>query len=227
MVKRIFLATVLVLALLSTVLAQTTYNEAPLLAERVTAGELPPVAERLPAEPLVIEPVEEIGEYGGTWRLLDQNNELGFTLMTTGVEGFLKWNRDASGFRPNILESWEWSDDATEVIVRFRQGIKWSDGEPMTVDDYLFWWNDMVLDESVPLDPASGTVVNGEMMTLEKIDDFTLKFTFAGPNPLFPRKPFTRPLELVAIPRPRTLHGTVPSEIQCRGDGHHRIDESL
>jgi peptide/nickel transport system substrate-binding protein len=185
MFKRLFLVMVLVLALCSATFAQTTYNEAPVLAEQVAAGELPPVEERLPAEPLVIEPVEQIGEYGGTWRMLDQNNELGFTLMTTGVEGFLKWNRDASGFRPNVLESWEWNEEATEVTVKFREGIKWSDGEPLTVDDYLFWWNDMVLDENIPVDPASGTVVNGELMTLEKIDDFTLKFTFAGPNPLF------------------------------------------
>lgn len=185
MIKRIFLTASLVLAVFSTALAQSTFNEAPMLAEQVASGELPPVAERLPAEPLVIEPVEQVGEYGGTWRMLDQNNELGFSLMTTGVEGFLKWNRDASGFRPNVLESWEWNEDATQVTVHFRQGIKWSDGEPLTADDYLFWWNDMVLDENIPVDPASGTVVNGELMTLEKVDDYTLTFTFAGPNPLF------------------------------------------
>jgi peptide/nickel transport system substrate-binding protein len=185
MIKRLLLAWALVLALSGAAVAQDTYNEAPSLAALVAAGELPPVEERLPPEPLVIEPVEQVGEYGGTWRMVDQNNELGFTLMTAGVEPFLKWNRDASGFRPNVLESWEWNDEATQVTVHFRQGIRWSDGEPLTVDDYLFWWNDMVLDENIPVDPASGTVVNGELMTLEKIDDYTLQFTFAAPNPLF------------------------------------------
>jgi peptide/nickel transport system substrate-binding protein len=185
MIKRLLLIGMLLLTLSGLTIAQSSYNEAPSLAEQVAAGELPPVEERLPANPIVIEPVEQVGEYGGTWRMLDQGNDLGFTLMTTGVEPFLKWNRDASGFRPNVLETYEWNDDATQLTAHFRQGIKWSDGAPLTVDDYLFWWNDMALNEDVPVSPASGTVVNGEPMTLEKVDDYTLVFTFSAPNPLF------------------------------------------
>ncbi len=186
MLKRFLILLAVCIAISGVVVAQdTTYNEAPSLAEQVASGALPPVAERLPVNPIVEEPVEQIGQYGGTWHMLDENNNLGFTLMTTGVEGFLKWNRDASGFRPNVLEAYEWNDDATQVTLHFREGIKWSDGVPLTVDDYLFWWNDMALDESVPTSPAAGTVVNGEPMTAEKIDDYTLQLTFAGPNPLF------------------------------------------
>ena len=44
------------------------YQEAPMLAARVASGDLPPVEERLPDDPLVITPVESIGKYGGTWR---------------------------------------------------------------------------------------------------------------------------------------------------------------
>jgi peptide/nickel transport system substrate-binding protein len=161
------------------------YAESPMLAERVEAGELPPVDERLPENPLVVETVEEIGQYGGTWRMVDANDTLGWTRQTIMVEPFLKWARDVSGMRPNLLESWEWNDDATEIVVHFRMGIKWSDGEPLTVDDYLFWWNDMVLDEDVPVGPPGGTTVGGETMGVEKVDDYTLKFTFAAPNPLF------------------------------------------
>ncbi|MCY4070775.1 MAG: ABC transporter substrate-binding protein [Chloroflexi bacterium] len=180
-----------VLALLSLLLAggfatgQDMYNEAPSLAEMVAAGELPPVDERLPDEPLVIEPVEEIGQYGGTWRAVDNNDSNGWTQMTINAEGFLKWNRDVNGFRPNIVTSWEWNDEATELTVNFRQGIKWSDGDPMTVDDYLFWWNDMVLDENVPVNAPFGTTVRGELMSVEKLDDYTLHFSFPYANPLF------------------------------------------
>lgn len=187
MFRKLTLLTVLLIAIsvLGLVSSQSMYNEAPSLAEMVAAGELPPVDERLPAEPLVIEPVEEIGQYGGTWRLVDNNDSNGWTQMTVNVEGFLKWNRDVNGFRPNIVTSWEWNDEATELTVNFRQGIKWSDGDPMTVDDYLFWWNDMVLDENVPVNAPFGTTVRGELMSVEKVDDYTLHFSFPHANPLF------------------------------------------
>jgi peptide/nickel transport system substrate-binding protein len=45
-----------------------TFKEAPQLAELVKAGKLPPVAERIGQDPLVIKPLKEIGKYGGTWR---------------------------------------------------------------------------------------------------------------------------------------------------------------
>ena len=187
MLKKLSLLAVLLIAItaLGLVSSQSMYNEAPALAEMVAGGELPPVDERLPAEPLVIETVEEIGQYGGTWRLVDNNDSNGWTQMTMNVEPFLKWNRDVNGFRPNIVTSWEWNDEATELTVNFRHGIKWSDGDPMTVDDYLFWWNDMVLDEDVPVNAPFGTTVRGELMSVEKIDDYTLHFSFPHSNPLF------------------------------------------
>ncbi|MBZ0301439.1 MAG: ABC transporter substrate-binding protein [Anaerolineae bacterium] len=181
----LLILTFIVLAISPLAAQDMTYSEAPMLAEKVAAGELPPVAERLPQDPLVLDPVEETGQYGGTWHLVDGDDTLGWMRQTMYVEPFLKWNRDANGFRPNLLTSWEWNDTATELVAHFRQGIKWSDGEPLTVDDYLFWWNDMVLDESVPVNTPAGTRINGEPMTVEKIDDYTLKFSFAASNPLF------------------------------------------
>ncbi len=183
--KKLLLALLLLLISVGAVAAQGTYQEAPMLAEMVAAGSLPPVAERLPAQPVVLEPVEEIGQYGGTWHAMDSSDNLGWTSQTVFTDSFLKWNRDANGMRPNLAQSWEWNDDATELVVHIVEGVKWSDGEPLTVDDYLFWWNDLVMNEDIPVSPPDGTQFNGEPMTVEKVDDFTLKFTFPIPNPLF------------------------------------------
>jgi peptide/nickel transport system substrate-binding protein len=185
--KKLFLLALLLLLLTVgiSVSAQGTYQEAPMLAEMVAAGTLPPVAERLPANPVVLDPVEEIGQYGGTWHLFDPSDTLGRTSQTVFTDNFLKWNRDANGMRPNLVQTWEWNDDSTEITIHIVEGIKWSDGEPLTVDDYLFWWNDMVLDEDVPSSPPDGTQFNGVPMTVEKVDDYSLHFTFPQPNPLF------------------------------------------
>src|SRR5262245_17527305 len=72
------------------------YHEAPMLADMVKAGKLPPVDQRLPKNPMVLEPVEEVGQYGGTWRLADGGDDLGWLRQTIYVEPFLKWNRDAN-----------------------------------------------------------------------------------------------------------------------------------
>src|SRR6056297_2103558 len=58
-------------ATVSMLLASTAiadFRDAPMLADRVSAGTLPPVEDRLPTTPRVIEPVDEVGTYGGTWR---------------------------------------------------------------------------------------------------------------------------------------------------------------
>jgi peptide/nickel transport system substrate-binding protein len=89
------------------------------------------------------------------------------------------------GARPNLVENREWNADGTELTAQIRKGVKWSDGQPLTADDWMFYWNDLVLDESVPVVEGAGMRVNGELMTCEKVDDYTLKFTFAVANPLF------------------------------------------
>ncbi|MFN8444577.1 MAG: ABC transporter substrate-binding protein [Caldilineaceae bacterium] len=165
--------------------APSASKEAPMLAEMVAAGKLPPVEERIPPSPLVLQPVKNPGVYGGTLRMVAGDDGMGWLRMTVGNESLVKWERDVSGVRPNILTSWDWNAEATELTAHFLEGVKWSDGDAFTVDDYLFWWNEMVMDESIGLSTPAGTRVNGEPMKLEKIDDFTLKFTFAAPNPLF------------------------------------------
>lgn len=156
------------------------YKQAPSL----DGANLPPVAERVSANPLVLEPVESVGTYGGTIHDITKAN-LDWEKITLQVEPFARWQRDLNGVRPNVAESWTWNDAYTELTIDFRKGLKWSDGVPMTADDFMFFWNDVVLDDSVEVSFPAGTVVNNVPMTVEKIDEDTVKFTFAGPNPLF------------------------------------------
>jgi len=165
------------------------YSEAPMLAELVAQGDLPPVGERLPAEPVVLTPNGEVGEYGGTWHQA-QESDFPEWMMLQIYEGLGMWNPRQSAFVPELAESWEYNADNTELTLRLRKGIKWSDGQPMTADDYLFWWNEVVLGTDDDDNPSPWTwfqqpwtLAGGEPMQLEKIDDYTILHRFGAPNP--------------------------------------------
>jgi peptide/nickel transport system substrate-binding protein len=157
------------------------YSEAPMLADMG----LPPVEERLPENPLVVEPVESIGEYGGTWERAFLGVKDFHALGRLIYDAVLRWPRDpADPIQPGMAEKWEWSADGTELTLYFRKGLKWSDGEPFTVDDVIFWWEDIENDPNITAAPHTEWVVNGEPMVLEKIDDATITLKFAAPNGL-------------------------------------------
>lgn len=166
----------------------TEFSEAPMLAEQVAAGELPPVAERLPvaSDLLVIQPVHEVGKYGGTWRR-------GFTGPGDGQNGhrvaggdrFVFWDADEfPKVVPNVAKDWEISEDGTQITLFLREGAKWSDGEPFTANDAMFWYEHVYQNtELVPVRSAFFNIDEGAKM--EMVDDYTLKFTFPFANSLF------------------------------------------
>jgi ABC-type transport system substrate-binding protein len=160
----------------------TSFQEAPSL----NGTGLPPVAERLPEQPLAIEPVEQIGEYGGTWRMgLVGGGDTPWLIRTMGYENLVNWNPEWTGVAPNIAESFDVNEDSTEFTFNLRRGMKWSDGEPFTADDIVFWYEDVLMNEE--LTPAIPTWVQsgGEPLRVEKVDDVTVKFIFQEPNGLF------------------------------------------
>jgi peptide/nickel transport system substrate-binding protein len=157
--------------------------EAPMLAELVAAGELPPLEERLPLEPLVVEPIESIGQYGGTWRRAFRGIADFHAFGRTVYEPMLRWPRNPSDpVQPGLAKEWSFNEDGTELTLVLREGLKWSDGAPFTTADITFWWEDIELDTNITPAPHAEWVVNGEPMTVEAIDDTTIKLIFAGPN---------------------------------------------
>ena len=161
----------------------TSYQEAPELKARVTSGEIPPVEQRLPEEPLVLVPMEKVGQYGGSMRV----GSVGFTGWTDFTDarwpGVLRYSADTAQVLPYLTKGYELSADSKTITLHFREGLKWSDGSPFTLEDVLFWWEDQILnDELTPTKPAQWTS-GGELAQFEKIDDTTLRIRFADSNP--------------------------------------------
>jgi len=164
--------------------ACAAYTEAPELKAMVDAGELPPVAERLPAEPLVI-PTAEIGTYGGQFVDSWGGGSIADTRQF-GYEPLVRWSVDGSEVIPGIAKGWEISDDATSYTFFLREGMKWSDGQPFTADDIVFWWDRVENNPKVtPGGPRAELKNNGENPTVTKVDDYTVTFTYSKPNGLF------------------------------------------
>jgi peptide/nickel transport system substrate-binding protein len=123
------------------------FGESPLLAERVAAGTLPPVAERLPANPRVVSlPGSSVGSYGGDFRDPFVGDSFWSSQMVfwTFWKGLVNWNPTYSGWEPNIADDVQVSEDARVYTFHIREGIRWSDGVPFTSDDVIFVINDIL-----------------------------------------------------------------------------------
>ena len=154
------------------------YQEAPMLAALVAAGELPPVDERLPAEPRVAPPVEEIGTYGGTLNVVAINNnawnDVSESPETAGAR-FLEITEEGSVV-PDLARDYELSDDGLSFTLSMREGAKWSDGHPLTADDVIFVFEDMHWNDQV----ESWNRFPG-VSRVRKLDDHTVRFEMDEP----------------------------------------------
>lgn len=167
------------------------YSEAPVLAERVLAGELPSVDLRLPRNPLLVEPIERLGEYGGRWRVAIFGEGGAGTLIyrTIGYEPLVRWDPSWSKVVPNVAQSVVSNGDATEFTVRLREGMRWSDGHPFTTDDVMFWVENILPDPTLASDSVREIFsISGAVGRFERVDLYTFRVKFVRPNGLFLQK---------------------------------------
>ncbi|MGD9803231.1 MAG: ABC transporter substrate-binding protein, partial [Hyphomicrobiaceae bacterium] len=162
------------------------FQEAPQLAEQVKAGKLPPVAERLPSEPMVLQPLRSVGKYGGIWRrgfLGPGDSENGNRLRSADKLVFF----DATGtqLRPNVAKAWQVSEDGKTTTISLRKGMRWSDGAPFNADDFVFWFEDIYQNKDIVSSPAPELMLKGKPARIVKVDETTVRFEFDEPYYLF------------------------------------------
>jgi peptide/nickel transport system substrate-binding protein len=173
------------------------YCEPDWVKALVDQGKLPPVEERLPDEPFVYKTgfmSDGLGEYGGVWRGVWAAPTEGWNWMAGvsqgwfGIEAIVQEEPLMTGPMfltknveplPQLAKSWEWSSDGKQLTMHLVEGAKWSDGDPFDAEDIMFFWEDNILDAGVnSWTQASFWEIEGEPISLEKVDDYTIRWTF-------------------------------------------------
>ncbi len=168
------------------------FSESPMLTQKVQEGELPAIEERLPKEPKLVNEIPdedfengkmEIGQFGGTMRLVSPTPEWDGNVFVMCNEALLNTpGIIGEEITPNVLREYEVSSDQKEFTFYMREGLKWSDGKPVTTEDIRFTYENVLKNEE--LTPAfpnwlrSGGKADGEPMDVQILDPYTFKISF-------------------------------------------------
>ncbi len=164
------------------------FNESPMLNERVQSGELPPVAERLPDNPLVEIPLMNVGQYGGTLRWAEFSTTFDVTLRHINRAKFLDRPPSSTYFYnsgydgptdPGIFSEWKVEDEGKVFTFKIREGLKWSDGVPVTTEDVEYCFEDVLKNKEIFPTLPDWIRWGDELTKLEIIDDNTFKLIFS------------------------------------------------
>ncbi len=184
---------VILLAVFGAMAVAQDMSKDPLSAE-VEAGNLPPLAERLPNNPLVVGPGLlmpeaalpdwEPGQHGGTLRTAFTSAfGLSGELFVMNVEPIIAApDIDVEGFYGNVAESFEVNDDATVFSFTLREGLKWSDGTAVTTADVAFVFNDLYNNSDYGAFPNKFKSASGSPAEMTIVDDYTFSLTFDVPS---------------------------------------------
>ena len=174
------------------------YSEAPSLAKKVAAGKLPPVEERLPFNPRKLNFKNlglKIGKYGGSIRMLMARAKDARQMSVYGYSRLVGYHPKTFELEADILESFE-VKEGRRFTFELRRGHKWSDGQPLTSEDFRYWWEDVANNKELsPVGPPKIMTINGELPIFEVINRYKFRYTWKRPNPDFlPRLASASPL---------------------------------
>jgi peptide/nickel transport system substrate-binding protein len=162
-------------------------QETPALLEQVKSGALPPVAERIPAQPRILTRFaggDGPGRPGGQLDTLVIAARDTLLMTVYGYTRLIVYD-DTFALHPDILESYD-VKDGRAFTLRLRAGHKWSDGQPFTTEDFRFYWEDVANNRELsPSGLPVELLVDGKPPKVEIIDERTIRYTWDKPNPYF------------------------------------------
>lgn len=197
-------------------------NEAPILRDLVASGDLPPVRERIGdnvggkwvSEPLVMQGVEGVGNYGGTWI---RGGSLAWIKYRGSASTLLRYDVYGRDLVPHLAKGYDMSPDGRAFTFHLRRGVRWSDGHPFTADDVLYWWDWEENCKDIQSNPNPQMMIRNRPPRVIKINDYAVKFVFPEPYGAFPRFVAAK-LEIANAPAHylKQYHPTHPERDEAR-----------
>jgi peptide/nickel transport system substrate-binding protein len=162
-------------------------EEPPSLAAAVAAGQLPPLAARLPRVPLVFNAPRSdwtLGRYGGEVRTLMAKDRDIRMMVVYGYSRLVGYDEQLR-LTPDILEKID-NVDSRMFTLHLRPGHRWSDGKPFTAEDFRYYWEDVAHNKDLsPFGLPQALLVNGHAPKFEVVNETTVRYTWQEPNPMF------------------------------------------
>lgn len=137
-----------------------------------------------------------IGEGPKTFNPFNSKDNTSSTMAGVMFDGLLTTNPVTGQPSPKLAKSYEISPDGKTYTIHLRRGIKWSDGKPITVDDVVFTWRDIIFAGLGDTSTRDSLVIDDKLPTVRKIDNYTVEFTTPKPY-----APFIRMLSASIAPK--------------------------
>lgn len=135
-----------------------------------------------------------IGEGPKTFNPFNTKDNISAQMSEIMYDGLVTTNPVTGETIPKLAKSF--NVNGKEYVVNLRQGLKWSDGKPITADDVVFTWQNIIFDGFGNTSTRDSVMIDGKLPTVEKIDNYTIKFV--TPEPF---APFLRMLSSPIAPK--------------------------
>jgi peptide/nickel transport system substrate-binding protein len=155
----------------------------------VDSGDMPPVADRIPSDPFIVDleaRERKPGIAGGTLRTMVTRSKDIRQMVVYGYARLVGFDADYT-LMPDLLSSYENKDNKVFTL-RLREGHRWSDGHLFTSADFEYWWNDVANNDRLsPAGPPDFLRIEGKLPTVTFPDALTVVYAWENPNPNFLR----------------------------------------
>lgn len=137
-----------------------------------------------------------IGEGPKTFNPFNSKDNTSSTMAGVMYDGLLTTDPTTGQPAPKLAKSYSISPDGKTYTINLRRGVKWSDGKPITADDVVFTWHDIIFAGLGDTSTRDSLVIDDKLPTVRKIDNYTVEFTTPEPY-----APFIRMLSTSIAPK--------------------------